>query len=109
MYFGATRMSYRKNMIAGTLGFLPGMILATLLGSSVQYPNSPAFWISSIFIDHRFTNKPFAGEAVHSIVGLLLAIMLLIDPLGAGKHHLLILGLELICHSLKLFIGNREY
>ncbi len=50
MYFGATRMPFWKNLIAGTLGILPSMILATFLGSSIQDPGSPAFWISVILM-----------------------------------------------------------
>lgn len=50
MYLGATRMPFWKNIIAGTLGILPGMILATFLGSSIQDPESPAFWISAILM-----------------------------------------------------------
>jgi len=54
-------------------------------------------------IYHRFSKEPFIGEAIHSIGELLLAIMLLLDPLTGVKHHLFILGFELIWHSLKLF------
>lgn len=50
MYLGATRMPFWKNIVAGTLGVLPGMVLATLLGSSIQDPKSPAFWISAILM-----------------------------------------------------------
>ncbi|MGN0628896.1 MAG: TVP38/TMEM64 family protein [Oscillospiraceae bacterium] len=46
MYFGATKTPYLKNLCGGMLGILPRMILATVLGSSVQDPSSPAFWIS---------------------------------------------------------------
>lgn len=45
MYLGATQTSYWKNLFAGTLGLLPGMTLATLMGSSIQDPNSSSFWI----------------------------------------------------------------
>lgn len=45
MYLGATQTSYWKNLSAGTLGILPGMILATLMGSSIQDPKSSSFWI----------------------------------------------------------------
>lgn len=47
MYLGATRTPFWKNFVAGALGVLPGMILATLMGSSIQDPRSPAFWISA--------------------------------------------------------------
>lgn len=46
MYLGATRTSFWKNILAGSLGLLPGMVLATFMGESVQQPQSPAFWIS---------------------------------------------------------------
>lgn len=50
MYFGATRTPFWKNLVAGALGLLPKMILATLMGSSIQDPRSPAFWISAALI-----------------------------------------------------------
>ena len=50
MYFGATRTPFWQNLIAGALGVLPGMVLATLMGSSIQDPESPAFWISAILM-----------------------------------------------------------
>lgn len=63
----------------------------------------------NVAIYHQFAKEPFVGEVVHSIVELLLAIMLLIDPLGAGRHHVFILGLELICYSMKLFKESYGY
>lgn len=45
MYLGATRTPYWENLFAGALGILPGMVLATLMGSSIQDPQSSAFWI----------------------------------------------------------------
>jgi uncharacterized membrane protein YdjX (TVP38/TMEM64 family) len=48
MYLGATQTSFWQNLLGGMLGILPGMILATLMGSSIQDPGSPAFWISAI-------------------------------------------------------------
>lgn len=50
MYLGATKTPFWKNVIAGTLGVLPGMILATLMGNSIQDPSSPAFWVSAILM-----------------------------------------------------------
>ncbi len=47
MYFGATKMPFRKNLIPGILGVLPGMILATLMGENIRNPDSPMFWISA--------------------------------------------------------------
>ena len=46
MYLGATRTPFFQNLLAGTLGLLPGMVLTTLLGASIQEPTSPMFWIS---------------------------------------------------------------
>ncbi len=43
-YFGAPQTPYWQNMLGGILGILPGMILATLLGSSIEDPSSPMFW-----------------------------------------------------------------
>lgn len=46
MYLGATHTSFWQNLLGGTLGILPGMILATFMGVNIQNPASPAFWIS---------------------------------------------------------------
>lgn len=46
MYLGATGTPYGKYLTASTLGLLPGMILATLLGASIDDPTSPMFWIT---------------------------------------------------------------
>lgn len=46
MYIGATRIPFLPNLLTGSLGFVPGMILATLMGSSIREPSSPVFWIS---------------------------------------------------------------
>lgn len=48
MYLGATHTPFLHNLLGGTLGILPGMILATFMGLSIQDPFSPAFWISVI-------------------------------------------------------------
>ena len=47
LYLGATRTPFWHNLLGGTLGILPGMVLATLMGSSIQDPSSPAFWFSA--------------------------------------------------------------
>ena len=46
MYLGATHTPFFHNLLGGTLGILPGMILATIMGINIQDPTSPAFWIS---------------------------------------------------------------
>lgn len=50
MYLGATQTPFLQNLIAGTLGLLPGMVLATLMGESIQDPEAPMFWISALLI-----------------------------------------------------------
>lgn len=50
MYLGATQTPFGQNLFAGVLGVLPGMILATFMGSSIQDPTSPAFWLSAILM-----------------------------------------------------------
>lgn len=47
MYLGATKTPFWKNLVAGALGVLPGMILATFMGESIQDPQSPMFWLSA--------------------------------------------------------------
>lgn len=46
LYLGATHTPFLHNLIGGTVGILPGMILATLMGSSIRDPASPVFWAS---------------------------------------------------------------
>lgn len=48
MYFGATNTPLWQNLLGGTLGILPGMVLATFMGDSIQNPSSPEFWVSAI-------------------------------------------------------------
>lgn len=47
MYLGATHTPFFHNLLGGTLGILPGMVLATFMGINIQEPSSPAFWISA--------------------------------------------------------------
>ena len=44
MYLGATGMPYLTNVIGGTLGCFPSMVLTTFLGANIRNPESPAFW-----------------------------------------------------------------
>lgn len=48
LYFGATHTPYFHYIIGGLLGTLPGVILATLLGTSISDPTSPLFLVSVI-------------------------------------------------------------
>ena len=48
MYLGAVEIPFEQNLVFGLLGLLPGMVLATLIGSSIQDPSSPMFWLSAI-------------------------------------------------------------
>lgn len=50
MYFGATKTPFWQNLLGGTLGILPGMILATMMGNNIRDPKSPAFWLSLILM-----------------------------------------------------------
>lgn len=50
MYLGSTKTPFWQNLLGGALGILPGMILATMMGSTIQDPKSPAFWISAILM-----------------------------------------------------------
>ena len=44
MYLGASGMPYLTNVIGGSLGCFPGMVLTTFLGANIRNPESPAFW-----------------------------------------------------------------
>lgn len=47
LYFGATGVPLWQNLVGGGLGVLPGMVLGTVLGKSLEDPASPAFWVSA--------------------------------------------------------------
>ncbi len=44
MYLGAVKMPFGKYLSGSLLGTLPGIITATLIGTSVTEPSSPLFW-----------------------------------------------------------------
>lgn len=46
LYFGAIRMPFWVYLWGSFLGTLPGVIPATLLGTSITDPTSPLFWLS---------------------------------------------------------------
>lgn len=48
MWLGATRVPYWQNICGGCLGILPKMILATLMGNSIEQPGSPTFILSVV-------------------------------------------------------------
>lgn len=48
MYLGAIGVPFRQNLFAGSLGIFPCMVLATIMGMSLEDPTSPAFWISAL-------------------------------------------------------------
>lgn len=48
MYLGATQMPFFKYLLGSFLGTVPGIISATLIGSSITDPTSPMFWISVV-------------------------------------------------------------
>lgn len=50
MYLGATRTPFWQNLLAGTLGLLPCMILATFMGEGIRNPQSPLFWVSVVLM-----------------------------------------------------------
>lgn len=47
LYLGATRIPYPYYITGGVLGTALGVVLATVLGSSITEPDSPAFWLSA--------------------------------------------------------------
>lgn len=47
LYLGATRIPYPYYITGGVLGTTLGVVLATILGSSITEPGSPAFWLSA--------------------------------------------------------------
>lgn len=47
LYLGATRIPFPYYLAGGVLGTTLGVVLATILGSSITEPGSPAFWLSA--------------------------------------------------------------
>ncbi len=48
MFLGSTSFAPGKYMLGSFLGILPGLITTTLMGSSVDNPKSPKFWMSIV-------------------------------------------------------------
>ncbi len=48
MFLGSTSFAPGKYMLGSFLGVLPGLITTTLMGSSVDNPKSPKFWMSIV-------------------------------------------------------------
>lgn len=46
MLLGSMGLTYHKFLFGSVLGMLPGILAATILGSSIMQPEAPAFWIS---------------------------------------------------------------
>lgn len=47
LYLGAVRIPFPCYLTGGILGTTLGIVLATILGSSITEPGSPAFWLSA--------------------------------------------------------------
>ena len=47
LYLGATKIPFPYYLTGGILGTALGVVLATILGSSITEPGSPAFWLSA--------------------------------------------------------------
>lgn len=47
LYLGATGIPFPCYLAGGVLGTALGVVLATILGSSITEPGSPAFWLSA--------------------------------------------------------------
>ena len=50
LYLGATGIPFPCYFAGGVLGTALGVVLATILGSSITEPGSPAFWLSSLLM-----------------------------------------------------------
>lgn len=50
LYLGATGIPFHYYLAGGVLGTALGVVLATILGSSITEPGSPAFWISAFLM-----------------------------------------------------------
>lgn len=50
LYLGATGIPFPCYLAGGILGTALGVVLATILGSSITEPGSPAFWLSAFLM-----------------------------------------------------------
>ena len=50
LYLGATGIPFPYYILGGVLGTALGVVLATILGSSITEPGSPAFWLSALLM-----------------------------------------------------------
>lgn len=56
----------------------------------------------NLAIYYMANKKAFLKELIQAILELLLSLLLLVDPMSAMKHHLFILGFELIILGLHI-------
>lgn len=52
--------------------------------------------------------KPFAWKMIHGVIELALGILLLLDPLTAVEHHLIILGIELVVIGIQAVMEAKK-
>lgn len=50
LYLGASKIPFSYYLAGGIMGTTLGVVLATLLGSSIKDPASPAFWLSGFLM-----------------------------------------------------------
>lgn len=50
LYLGATKIPFPYYLTGGILGTTLGVVLSTILGSSITEPGSPAFWLSAFLM-----------------------------------------------------------
>lgn len=60
MYIGAIKIPFWQNLLGGTLGMMPSMLLATFLGHNIRNPWSPEFWFSVVSMVLFFFVSVFA-------------------------------------------------
>lgn len=75
MYFGATGMPFRTYLWGSALGTVPGVITSTLMGSTLDQPDSPLFLFSllltiflsllSLLIYHHYRKKKKSDFVQH--------------------------------------------
>ena len=53
--------------------------------------------------------EPWLREMLHAAIGLLLAVVLLIDPVSRVREHVVLLGLELISIGVQLLLDLRPW
>lgn len=120
LYRGIKLGEYRENETKltsnGIIMILLGSIIVTYRGSADSIIGCIWGMIGlikgseelNIAIYYCVSKQKYVKSLFHAIIELLLAIMLLAEPQVSVKHHVVILGAELIWYGIQIIGGRRK-